>query len=106
MQINENVKIVVAEPWDFTSEEGDNVFSGKVSEITSMNSNEAYLIKCSFPFVLNNIIVKYVVATYRNKKVDSKVVNIAYIPDEAIDQFSNLGSIINEMKFIMIGRLE
>ena len=105
MRIKQQVTIKVAEPWDFTSPEGDNIFSGVVSEYINSVNGEAYLIKNNRTFILNGISVNYVVAMYRNKSIDCKNVNIAYIPDDLVNQFKKLESIKDKLKFIIIGSL-
>ena len=105
MQINQQVKVIVSEPWDFTSLEGDNEFSGIVHEYINSSFGEAYLIKNNVPFMLNGIKVSFVVAVYRNKNIDAKSLNIAYIPDDIISQFKQLDVIKDKLKFIIIGSL-
>lgn len=105
MQVNQQVRIIVSEPWNFSSPEGDNKFSGIVCESTNFSLGEAYLIKNNFPFILNGNKVSYVVAMFRNKEVDAKSMNIAYIPDENKAQFKQLDDIKDKLKFLIIGSL-
>ncbi|ATW25276.1 hypothetical protein [Candidatus Formimonas warabiya] len=105
MQINQQVKLIVAEPWNFTSPEGDNKFSGVVCEYTNSNSGEAYLIKNNVPFVHNGAKVSYVVAMYRNKDVSDKNMNIAYIPDNLTHQFNQFDTIFDKLQFVIIGSI-
>lgn len=105
MQINQQVKIKVSEPWDFTSPEGNNIFSGVVSDYTNSVLGEAYLIKNNKTFILNGMSVNYIVAVYRNKGIDSRNLNIAYIPDDVVNQFKRLERIRDKLKFIIVGSL-
>jgi hypothetical protein len=106
VQINQKVTIDVAEPWDFTSSEGDNIFSGIISDYATSSTGEVYLIKNNKSFFLNGKKVNYVVATYRNKKINDKALNLAYIPDEAITDFKNFDTIKDKLEFIIIGSIK
>ena len=115
MVIEQMIMILIAEPWDFSSTDGNNKFSGKIVEKTMFDRNygkrnpnleEAYLIKVNAPFFTDGLKVNYVVAEYRNKQVDSKGFNLYYLPDELVGQFMNLDNIINKLKFIIIGSAE
>lgn len=105
MQINQYVTIKVAEPWDFISPEGDNIFSGIVSDYTNSVDGEAFLIKNNRSFILNGASVNYVVAMYRNKGIDCKNLNIAYMQDDIVKHFKELDNVKDKLKFIIIGSL-
>lgn len=105
MQINQQVTIKVAEPWDFTSPEGDNIFSGVVFDYINSVNGEAFLIKNNRSFILNGASVNYVVAMYRNKSIDCKNLNIAYMPDDIVKHFKELDNVKDKLKFIIIGSL-
>ena len=106
MKINQQVKILVSEPWDFTSPEGNNIFTGVVIDSTNSVFGETYLIKINKPFVMNGLSINYIVVIYRNKDKDSRNLNIAYIPDDVVDQFRKLEEIKDKLKFIIIGSLD
>jgi ribosomal protein L19 len=105
MKISQQVTIKVAEPWNFTSQEGDNIFSGVVIDYTNSVNGEAFLIKNHNTFIVSGTSVNYIVAMYRNKSIDCKKLNIAYIPDDSINQFKKLDIIKDKLKFIIIGSL-
>jgi len=52
------------------------------------------------------IYIHYIVAEYRNKKVNFNGLNMYYNPDEYLDQFVNLDIIVDKLKFIIIGSTE
>jgi hypothetical protein len=105
MQISQQVTIKVAEPWDFTSQEGDNIFTGVVIDYTNSVNGEAFLIKNRNTFIVSGKNINYVVAMYRNKSIDCRNLNIAYIPDDIINQFKKLDTIKDKLKFIIVGSL-
>lgn len=103
MQIDQQVTIKVAEPWDFSSPEGNNIFSGVVLDYTNSLNGDAYLIKINRTFILNGTSINYVAAIYRDKHKDNRMLNIAAIPDEIVNQFGKIDSISDKLKFIIIG---
>lgn len=103
MQIDQHVSIKVAEPWNFSSPEGNNIFSGVVLDYTNSLNGGAYLIKTNKTFILNGISVNYVTAIYRDKHKDNRMLNIAAIPEGIVNQFRKIDSISDKLKFIIIG---
>lgn len=114
-EVHKKVTIIVAEPWDFTTPEGDNKFSGTVLNKTIFNRmkskskpryDNAFLLKVNVPFVIDNLTVNYIVAEYRNKEVRLENFNMYYIPDAYINQFETLDTVIDKLKFIIIGSIK
>lgn len=112
MELNKRIIFIISEPWGFTTQEGGNKFSATVLNKTTFNRTkrksklvyeDAFLLKVEVPFVIGNLSVNYVVAEYRNKKVSLNSFNIYYIPDEYVNQFKELDTIIEKLKFIIIG---
>ena len=65
--INKKVTISVGEPWDFTSEAGQNILKGSVSLIS--NENETEWLKCDVsPFYSEKCRITSVVAVSRYAK--------------------------------------
>ncbi len=115
MKINDKVAIIISEPWGYTTPEGGNKFSSTILDKTvfnrSKNKNtieyeDAFLLKVEVPFIIDGSCVNYVMAEYRNKKVNSNSFNIYYIPNEYVDQFQRLDTIIDKLKFIIIGSVQ
>lgn len=115
MEVNKNITIIISEPWGFTTPEGNNKFSATVLNKTTFNRTknknkpvyqDAFLLKVNVPFVIDNLNVNYVMAEYRNKEVSLKSFNIYFIPDEYISQFKTLDTIIDKLKFIIIGSIK
>jgi hypothetical protein len=102
MNAREKIVILVAEPWDFTSTEGNNIFSGTIIDNLNFNHDEVSLVKVNQPFTIDEIIINYVVITNRHKPH----VNIGYIPDNYVHLFKQFDSIKERIKFIMIGSLK
>jgi hypothetical protein len=99
---NDEVLIMVGEPWDFTSKDGDNRFIGKIINCIKESNEDRYLIEVNNPFILKNKMVNYVATQTRNTQYPENI-NMYYIPDELINNFSNLESIRDYLVFIAIG---
>lgn len=95
-----DVIISVGEPWDFSSEDGENRFLGRIIKHNGEKDELRYLIKVNKPFQSKNILVRYVVTQTRNMP---KNINIYYIPDELINSFDDLNSIKDKLVFVAIG---
>lgn len=99
------VQIIVSEPWDFTSAEGDNKFSGKILEsVHDNNVGMRNLIKVKSPFHLSNLFVEYVITVPRQKG-NNKNINVYYISEEVIRSGDFWINIENEICFIAIGSM-
>lgn len=103
LKINSNIIIVVAEPWNFVSSEGDNRFAGTIINFTETTYGDTYLIKVNSPFIFNGQKIGYVVAVYRNRAINLKGLNISIIPDDIVEKFNDFNSIKDYLKFIIIG---
>ncbi|MDA8212703.1 MAG: hypothetical protein M0021_12610 [Clostridia bacterium] len=103
LRANENVKIVVSEPWDFNSPEGDNIFTGVIIDQTNSSLGEAYLMKVSSTFQVNGISVSNVVVVPRGN--NPKAVNVYYIPDDLLPRFSDIKTITEKLRFIIVGTI-
>ena len=104
MLLGRTVQIIVAEPWDFTSPEGDNKFSGQIIQSISKDVGTINLIKIYSPFAINNLIVKYVVTVPR-QRIDTTQINIYHVPEDIIrmDNFWEL--LESNTSFIAIGSI-
>jgi hypothetical protein len=102
MDFGDKITIIVGEPWDFTSSEGDNIFSGTFINSIVFNSSMISLVKVNHPFILNGSIINYVVLTPRGKIN----VDIGHIPDDCVSEFEQFGKIKECLQFIMIGSIK
>ncbi len=115
MILNKTYTLGVSEPWNFTSLEGDNIFTAKLIDKTIDKKNEEYfLLKVNIPFNIKRLVrdeivkdntlktgkyrrieeyedlkVEYIVAGYRHKKYDSNDFNVAYISADLISKFKD-----------------
>lgn len=103
MKIKDNVKIIVSEPWNFASSEGDNIFSAKIYDKAKSSLGEVYLLKVKIPFIIDNLLIKWIVISKRDKHNSVNVYNIC---DKDIASFKNIDTIKNRLKFIIIGSVE
>lgn len=106
MTTNQRIKVIVAEPWDFASSEGNNVFTATIMRHIYFADKEAYLLRVEIPFELTGQLVRYAVATSRDQLSDLARVNIAYIPDECVDRFDHLSEVEWAMEFVIIGLMK
>jgi len=66
MEIGDRVKVVVSDPWDFVSPDGDNAVAGRLIRVLRTRLGEALLIETSKPFVVHEREVSYLLALHRH----------------------------------------
>ncbi|MDR2569011.1 MAG: hypothetical protein LBD23_01770 [Oscillospiraceae bacterium] len=107
MKTGKKIKIMIAEPWDFEGPNGPNEVHGKVCDSRNGKYGKVYLVKAKNRFVLDGIIVEYMVLSCRNITASRVGLNICYIPSEKVARFKTLSSIeLQKLAFIMIGSVE
>ncbi|NMC55906.1 MAG: hypothetical protein GYA50_01615 [Eubacteriaceae bacterium] len=107
LRINDKLKIGVAEPWNFTSSDGDNTFYCTIIDINNNKKGKPlYLAKNNSVFKVDNFKVNYIIFYDRNY-FDS--VNMHYINENDIQDFqeihNNTKKYINDSTFIIIGTI-
>ena len=128
MILNKTYTLGVSEPWNFTSLEGDNIFTAQLIDKTTDKKNKEYfLLKINIPFNIKKLIrdeivkdntlktgkyrrveeyedlkVEYIVATYRHKEYDHTDFNVAYISANLISKFKDIDGIYDKLKPIML----
>lgn len=100
MKPGQKVTISVAEPWDFESPDGDNIFHGTVYQ----EATYGRLIEVDHPFVLDGVLITFVLATPRRGNADDGRFNIYHLPKELVPTFDKLQN-ERALKFIIIGHL-
>ena len=102
MKMNDKIKIIVSEPWNFTSSDGDNLFYCKVDDINKTDTRELVLAKAISAFKIRGSEVKNVVLQPRNTQ--DQQYNIYLLPKEyCLDDFQNDNSIGQKLIFAIIG---
>lgn len=103
-KLNQKVIVKVAEPWDFTSPEGDNTFTATILNEVIVSKQVSYLMKVTLPFTLGSISVSYVLTSSRNEF--NNAYNICYVPNDLVADLESLSSNTDRLKFIVIGHIE
>ncbi len=99
------IKIIISEPWDFVSPEGDNKLIGSIhSLLNSTDGRERFIIRVQVPFLYNNYIIDYLVATKRHNE-DTKQYNFHYSPNELANA-NSFEKIKDKLDFILIGSID
>ncbi|MFT9078530.1 hypothetical protein [Ethanoligenens sp.] len=95
MQINDKVKIVVSEPWNFTSSDGDNMFHCSV--MATKKAIPVFTIKGT---VISNIVLQ-------SRNTHGQQYNIYLLPKGyCLDNFQNDNSIGQKLIFSIIGEMQ
>ncbi len=87
MKDGDKVKVSVGEPWDFSSPEGDNQFSGQIMKMLNSKKGEALLIKVNKPFSMSDGLVSYVLAFRRHRTSEWKSVTVCDVPKDVLSRF-------------------
>lgn len=103
MKLLQKVNIKVAEPWDFSSKEGESFFTAVVENKVQLNINYLYLLRVAKPFQWKELCVQYLIASTRHIEEDSKAINLYYIPKDDISKFEEIEEIKGKLVFILIG---
>jgi len=103
MKIGEKTTVMVAEPWDFESSMGKNVFSATICDYILTQYGDTYLIRSDEVLDIDSLKVSFMIITHRHKDISPNDFNIAYIPDEFVSQFRNFDAIENKLIQIIIG---
>ena len=103
MKVGEKIKILVAEPWDFVSSDGQNAFYCTIRGRNNCENSFMYFAEVNSDFTIDGNKVEYIMMRKRNE--DSRTFNI-YCPIDNKDmQIGNYEdkNIIDNWKFIIIG---
>ncbi len=106
MNLLQKVNIKVAEPWDFSSKEGESFFTAVVENKVQQNNNYLYylyLLRVAKPFQWKEHCVQYLIASPRHIEEDSKAINLYYIPKDDISKFEEIEEIKGKLVFLLIG---
>lgn len=103
MKINEKVKVIVSEPWNFSSSDGENIFKCRIIDYNKYNDEIIYLADVSSKFNIDDKEINKIVLQPRNK--NNNDYNIYYINEDYTKVF-NSENIINNLRFIMIGSIK
>ncbi len=106
MHINQKIRILISEPWDFISYDGGNRLYGTICGFVKANAGDAYLFKTDKTIKYGEFDIDYLVLQKRNLDDINIIVNICYIDNETTEEFEQFDEIYKELKFIMIGRIE
>ena len=103
MKLLQKVNIKVAEPWDFSSKEGESFFTAVVENQVQLNNNYLYLLRVAKPFQWKELCIQYLIASPRHIEEDSKAINLYYIPKDDISKFEEIEEIKGKLVFLLIG---
>jgi hypothetical protein len=103
LRVNDIIKIIVSEPWDFSSPEGDNVFSGKIQDQIKTSFGELYLLRVSTPFQFKTSLINWIAISRRD---NHNSVNVYHINEKDVVSFKDVESIKDKLQFIIIGSIK
>lgn len=66
MKINDKLKFSVAEPWNFSSSDGDNLFYCTIIDLNQTDKRDLYLAKILSHFEISNRKVDFVILQIRD----------------------------------------
>ena len=105
MKINDKIKIVVSEPWNFTSSDGDNMFYCLVMDTKKVDTKELLLAKAVSIFKIKGAVISNIVLQSRNTQ--GQQYNIYLLPKGyCLDDFQNDNSIGKKLIFSIIGKMQ
>lgn len=106
MNINDKLKVMVAEPWDFSSSDGENLFYCTVIDINRADKRELYLSKTISLFEIDGQKVDFVILQSRDYH-NYKNYNIyIFKGDYDISSFCGDKDIGGKLNFVIIGSMK
>lgn len=104
MKVNDKIKIIVSEPWNFSSSDGDNLFYCSVINLNKTDKRELYLARINSNFEINNRKVDFVIL---QKRDNNNCYNIYIFKDNYdINSFSDDKDIGEKLDFKIIGSIK
>ena len=106
MKSNDEVRVLVGEPWDFSSPEGDNLFSGRIINVMSTRFGEALIIKVRRPFTIDGSEVSYLLAMHRHvNEVTWRHITALEVPIDQLDSVLQNDDVTAALKIVVVGTI-
>jgi hypothetical protein len=106
MDVKDKLKIIVAEPWNFSSSDGDNLFYCTIINLNKTDKRELYLARTHSHFEINNNKVDFVILQKRDYQNNNHYNIYIFKDNYDINLFSGDKDIGEKMDFKIIGSVK
>ena len=106
MNINDKLKIIVSEPWNFISSDGDNLFYCTIVNLNKTDRRELYLAKTESHFELDNRKIAFVILQKRDYQNNNHYNIYVFRGDYDVNLFNNDNDIWGKLDFKIIGSIK